>query len=91
MTLRKTSFQNIVGKGEIAGYQNFLHFPQCFQAFPREILTTSVIFILSSALNLDQSKILYYGKELTLSQMTNFTLFQTERVCRRHFKLWENG
>ena len=24
-------FENIVGKGENAGYQHFLHFPQCFQ------------------------------------------------------------
>ena len=24
---------------------------------------------------------------LTLSQMTNFTLFQTERVCRRQFQI----
>ena len=23
--------ENIVGKGENAGYQHFLHFPQCFQ------------------------------------------------------------
>ena len=28
---------------------------------------------------------------LTLSQMTNFRLFQTERVCRHNFKLNENG
>ena len=25
------SVENIVGKGENAGYQHFLHFPQCFQ------------------------------------------------------------
>ena len=25
------SMENIVGKGEIAGYQHFLLFPQCFQ------------------------------------------------------------
>ena len=25
------SVENIVGKGEIAGYQHFLIFPQCFQ------------------------------------------------------------
>ena len=32
-----------------------------------------------------------FGKGLTLSQMTNFRLFQTERVCRRQFKLDKNG
>ena len=26
--------KNIVGKGENAGYQHFLLFPQCFQKFP---------------------------------------------------------
>ena len=28
---------------------------------------------------------------LTLSQTTNFRLFQTERACRRQFKFNENG
>ena len=31
------------------------------------------------------------GLGLTLSQTTNFRHFQTERVCRRRFKLDENG
>ena len=52
--------ENIVGKGENADYQHFLHFPQSFQK-------TS------------------FSGSLTLSQMTNFKLFQTERVCRRQF------
>ena len=29
-----------------------------------------------------------FGKGLTLSQTTNFRLFQTERACRRQFKIW---
>ena len=28
---------------------------------------------------------------LTLSQMTNFRPFQTDRVCRQQFKFYENG
>ena len=28
---------------------------------------------------------------LTLSQTTNFRLFQTQRVCRHHLKFDENG
>ena len=32
-TLKKTPFKNIVGKGENAGDQHFLLFPQCFQPF----------------------------------------------------------
>ena len=33
--------ENIVGKGENAGYQHFLLFPQCFQkaSFPRAVKT----------------------------------------------------
>ena len=52
-----------------------------------------VTFILSSAnaLNLDLSKVLLFGKELTQHQMTNFKLFQTERVCRRQFQIRRNG
>ena len=32
--------------------------------------------------------ILSFGKELTHYQTTNFKLFQTERLCRRQFKIW---
>ena len=28
------------------------------------------------------------GKGLTLSQTTNFRLFQTQRVCKRQFQIW---
>ena len=33
----KESFENIVGKGENAGNQHFLLFPQCFLPFPKQI------------------------------------------------------
>ena len=33
----------------------------------------------------------YKYTDLTLSQTTNFRLFQTGRGCRRHFKFDENG
>ena len=36
-TLFKNPFENIVGKGENAGNQHFLLFPQCFLPFPNEI------------------------------------------------------
>ena len=32
--LEKKAFENIVGKGENAGHQHFLLFPQCFLSFP---------------------------------------------------------
>ena len=34
-TLRDKPSENIVGKGENAGYQHFLLFPQCFLLFPK--------------------------------------------------------
>ena len=37
MTLGEKPFEKIVGKGENAGSQHFLLFPQCFLPFPKEI------------------------------------------------------
>ena len=36
-TLKEKAFENIVGKGENAGNQHFLLFPQCFLPFPKQI------------------------------------------------------
>ena len=36
-TLYQKAFENIVGKGENAGYQHFLLFPQCFLNNPGKI------------------------------------------------------
>ena len=56
----------LVGKGENAGNQHFILFPQCFLRVPKQV---SIIqyHVLSSAnaFNLDQSKILLFGKELS--------------------------
>ena len=35
-----------------------------------------------------QRFLLYIHDFLTLSQTTNFGVFQTERVCRRQFQIW---
>ena len=35
-TLGKATFENIVGKGENAGYQHFLLFPQCFLPYKKK-------------------------------------------------------
>ena len=45
---------------------------------------------MSSAIcfNLDQSKISSSDNWLTLSQTTNFRLYQTQRVCRWWFQIW---
>ena len=36
-TLTKRPFENILGKGENAGNQHFLLFPECFLPLPEEI------------------------------------------------------
>ena len=69
-TLEKNPFENIVGKGENAGSQHFLLFPQCFQPIPKRISVFWGTFILSSAIsfNLDQYKNLSFGKVLKQSE-----------------------
>ena len=39
--LKKKPFENIAGKGENAGYQHFLLFPQCFLPIPKKNLFSS--------------------------------------------------
>ena len=65
-TLNKKPFENIVGKGENAGNQHFLLFPQCFQTLPNQISNFhSHLFLgLQNAFNLDQSRILSFGNGL---------------------------
>ena len=68
--------ENIVGKEENAGYLSIFFFSQ--NVFKRLFLH-------------GHYKSGLCGKELIISQTTNFRSFQTERVCRRHFKFDENG
>ena len=58
--------ENTGGKGENAGKQHFLLFSTIFPTLSERRIIISVTFILSSAnaFNLDQSKILQFGKEL---------------------------
>ena len=66
-TWKKKSFENIVEKGENEGNQHFLLFSQCFSTLPKTNFNFSVTFILSSenVFNLDQSKNMLFGNELT--------------------------
>ena len=43
-TLKQMAFENIVEKGENAGNQHLLLFPQCFLPFPRQISIFSHIY-----------------------------------------------
>ena len=67
MTLKMSAFEIIVGKGENAGNQHFLLFPQCFLPIPKSSSGFEGKFILlsASAFNLVQSeKILMFDKQL---------------------------
>ena len=86
-TLRKKPFKSIVGKGENAGKQHFLLFPQCFLSVPKQclILKSHLICSLQSLSNWTSLKFFAWLRVLTISQTTNFRLFQSEGVCRRQF------
>ena len=73
-TLGKKPFENILGKGENACNQHSLLFQKMFSTLPKRNFNVLVAFILSSAiaLNLNQSKILSFGKELTLPHNPDF-------------------
>ena len=59
-----------MGKGENAVNQHFLLFPQCFLTLSKKeiIILATFNFSSANAFNLVTSKILLFGKELTLSQ-----------------------
>ena len=67
MTLRKKPFENIVGKGENAGNQHFLLFPQCFLPLKKQIsiFDTHLNCRVQRFSILDRSKILTFVNELT--------------------------
>ena len=86
MTLKKKSFENILGKAENIGNQHFLLFPKCYLPFP--ICRATYILSTANALNLDQSKILLFSKELiTLRQNSGNTVGKGAHVGYdfRHF------
>ena len=59
-TLSKRPFEKIVGKGENAGNQHFLLFPQCFQPYQRQITPFKLIFIFFFTERNDVSYHLYF-------------------------------
>ena len=65
-TMRNRPFENIVGKGENAGIQQFLLFPQYFLPYLRQklLFTEHENSSSANAFNLVKAKILLSGKEL---------------------------
>ena len=89
MTLYEKLFENIVGKGKKASSQHFLHFPQCFLLYQRQksLLKQQYNCRLQMLSIWSCPKFCHLVKELTLSQTTNFTLYQTDRLCRLQFQI----
>ena len=78
MTLRKKTFENIVGKGEKAGNQHFLLFLKCFLPYKRKSLPYELELLSANPLNFHQSKILSFVNGLRDNIMPFFymQLFQ---------------
>ena len=100
MTLRKYPLENIVRKGENAGNQHFLLFPQCFLPKASFNFWYTSKWSSANAFNLDRSKICSFGKELTDQsnstllthyQTTNFRLFQIEslQTTNSNWRKWK--
>ena len=53
---KKKPSEYILGKGENAGDQHFLLFPQCFLSFQRQVLSLTFIVLSAKAINLAKSK-----------------------------------
>ena len=71
-TLKKKPFENIVGRGEDAGDQHFLLFPQCFQPYQRQKSSKYLYFVVCKCFFL----------KLNFTKRLNFRLVQTESICR---------
>ena len=92
MTLDETDFQYTVEKGDNAGNQHCLLFPKCFLPFPKQVLIFYFKFILLSAnaFNLDQSRILSFGKGLIChyalphQQFDYLTAIKKSHFCLMH-------
>ena len=69
-TLTNRAFEIIVRRGENTGYHPFLLFPIIFSTLSKTNIVIQGILNLSSAkaFDMDQSKILSFSKELTLSK-----------------------
>ena len=67
MHQQQTAYENIVGKGEIARYEQFLLFPQCFQLDQIIVSPFGHVFDIESLFDteLEQPKIGILGKGLT--------------------------
>ena len=80
MTQRKRPFENIVGKGENAGNQHFLCSHSVFNPIMTKIIILSTVKLsFGNAFDLDQAKILSFGKELNKCMLTRLPIDRHQR------------
>ena len=77
---QQTAFENIVGKGEIAHYEQFLLFPQCF-LFNQILYPIRPYIVSSFAAEFKEPKIGMSCNGLTLYQKKIFRLVLIEIVA----------
>ena len=89
MTLNKNPLENIVGKGENAGDQHFLRFPQCSLPIPTRISVFKLqLFCRLQMLSILTSLFLLFGKELICVHLSYF--IQTSCLLELKFPIAAN-
>ena len=87
----KKPFEHIVGKGENADNQHFLLFQQCFLPYQRKNALLAALRLSSaSTFNLDRSKTLLSGKELTFYHTIPTFNDPEKEAFRKHLGKGEN-
>ena len=81
--MQKWALENNVGKGENAGNQHFLFFPQSFLHSIKERIVILSMFNLSSAstFKLVTSQILSFGKALKVHADDNLNYGSNDGIC----------
>ena len=81
--------ENTVGKGENAGYQHFLLFPQCFPKLS-SLGSLKVAIVWQRVNSLPNNKILYWSKlnafvddNLNANQILKFAVGRAENIVRK--------
>ena len=78
MHQQQTAFENIVGKEEIAHYEQFLLFPQCFLL--NQIIVPHLSVFLTSYFHL----LMNWHMREKVKKEQNFGLYQIGSICSDH-------
>ena len=82
MFLQYKSFENTIGKGQIAHNERFLLFPVFSTHLENSTIFIKFELVICKLFQFGNVKNLSFGNGLTLSQTANFRLFQTKRVLQ---------